>query len=419
MIADHDPRWDLVGGCPTPGIPDHVGYIVGDYRTRSTLAQDRLDDINRLAMAVVESGWQGESMTAFGHAFEELLPQLDTQLTAYRAAQHALEGWHAALTGLKAQAEAWLGRAEAAHAQREAAMAALEAALQADDSLGAQAARGAEAAAQEALVAAHREIAVLAHEHGDQAQAAAREIADHGTGWVLVGPRHRHAVLRAFEITAGISPLVTDVEDLIDAVPSQWAAIPSLLARSDVLSGSLDAALLLLGGVQDGLTSADLATVAGGEGVWADLVAPLADGAAVPPQATVWIIDPVTGEVVQDTSGMHGVDVPTVVIPTLDGRDQALLDIVEALPLVPTDFGVQLADLPDIDLPSITIPPPLHYFSWFTAIADSVEVDQSWVEVAGWDGEVVAPVVDAQADTYQSEGGTPVVVPADPVAVRG
>lgn len=419
MIPDHDPRWALVRGCPAPGVPDHVAGIVGDYATRRTLAEDRLADLHRLGMSASGASWAGVAQQAFVDGLEELDPRLAEQLAAYETAHRATTEWQANLEELKATAERALLAAESAEARRAAAEAALEAANAAGDAGAASAATRALEQSEEDLRDAIGLAAEVRARHAEAAAAATTALAE-VTPRFTVRPLGRPAIGRV-GAALGLPEVLGDVEELVGGLDVAWAEEVATLASSDALHGMLGAATALLAGVEAATSRgalADLVTANAGLG-WAQLVTPFgpADG-AMPPQESSWIVDPATGEVVEDSSGAHGTDVPMVTIPTLDEGLSATVDLSAMTPQIPTAFGVTLAELPRIDLPTIAIPPPLHYFSWFAGLADLVDLDDGWVEIVGWDQDVVAPVAEAQATDFEQGGGVVVPLLPDPQAHR-
>ena len=419
MIPDNDPRWALVRGCPAPGVPAHVAGIVGDYATRRTLAEDRLADLHRLGMSTALASWAGVAQQAFVAGLEELDPPLTEQLAAYETAHRATAEWQARLEELKATAERALLAAESAQARRAAAQTAVTAATAAGDAAAMAAAARAEQQEEDNLRDAIGVAAEVRAQHAEAAAAATAALAD-VTPRLSVRPLGRPTIGRV-GAALGLPEVLGDVDELVGDLDEAWADHVAALASSDALHGMLGTTVAFLAGVEAataGGALADLAAANAGLG-WAELVTPFAptDG-AMPPQESSWVVDPQTGEVVEDTSGAHGADVPVVTIPTLDEELSATVDLSAMTPQVPTAFGVALAELPRIDLPVIAIPSPLHYFSWFSGLADLVDLGDGWVEVVGWDQDVVAPVVGAQATDFEQGGGVVVPLAPDPQAHR-
>lgn len=415
-LTDDDPRWGVLGGNPSPGSPEALTDLAELSQQQSATAEDLYGRVADLALGIGDSGWAGETAEAFSARFSRLHPKLLSAHTSWDALASAMSRWSEILSVLRADARNLLEVAEAAWAERDDAMQAAAAAHQA---LGAaEAGSDAAAAAQQALAEARRRI-----EAAEQTLHNARLHADG------IREIHTESAFNTTAIVRGRTPEDPFYDDsLEEAILRHMGAVDLLAAQTE--SGDLDdladlthelvtpwlyqvgtltdlmVAVPSSGGVIAGLLES-------ADGVLMALLDDLADGLP-------W--DQVASAEVTGEDALSDVQEGTLAagLPEPPGDIQAVRDLILTAPTIPTDVGTQLLAMPRIELPRITIPTPLRYFTWLESAADLLPDSPapSWLDDAGGVQAVLGPDLDVANDNFAAAGGTSIPVPPDPVAAR-
>lgn len=371
--SDHDPRWALVGGCPTPGSPTALVELAGEWSARAATAQDEVyPRVDALGHGVGDTGWAGSAADAFAARFGRLPPRLVQLADAMEAGHRVLEAWAEELVTLKSRATQALATAEAAHQRREAAQAAIDAAGENDDVSDHVAAR--DRAATE-LAAVRRQCEALreAHEAGSRQAGAS--------------------------IEAAIPEAAFYTDDLHQSLVTTIGGADTLatLTSGDAAAAHADIGPPPLGwiGVASALTGA-LRHVGGASQAAAHELLPAADGTAATPRDGL------------DDLSRH----PRVPVHVAEAAAAEVEDIViPTVPVLPVHHDVVAATLPDLHLADIPVPRPLRYFDWFEA-AEAAEAAAPTRPVHA------APDLDLLLGEFQQGGGQVVAAPIDPAPVR-
>ena len=394
-ISDGDSRWDLLGGCPTPGSPEAIDDAAASMRTRAEAAEDLYDQLQQLGLDLGDSGWGGPTAAAFAERFSALPARVLTARIALDAVSKALARWGEALHALRIDGLRALVDAEAAHAAWAAANdARTEAYQQGQLELHHDAAVG---EAMRDLEAARARAAELRTDHAELAASATRIIDD----------QTPHA--------AGPD------DDLLTAMLDHLGG-PDLVAA--VLGTGLDA-----DGDGDGDGDGDTIDPAGEiAGIvadsWSDVVLGLQGaledvmGAAVmgPARTEAYLHGEETTASTADI--MHlAVDVgedgtlPPATLPPLEG-------LVDLVPTVPTVVSVPLDLLAGLQVTTVDIPRPLRYVDWFAAVeASPAALTPSWLDLVDLQA-VAGTAVTRAGDAVALSGGVPVVGTFDAEAQR-
>lgn len=385
-ISDVDSRWDLIGGCPTPGSPEAIVDVASAMGVRAEAAEDLYDQLQQLGLDVGDSGWGGPTATAFAERFSALPARVLTARMALDAASKALTRWGESLRELRRDGLRTLVDAEAAHA--------------------------AWAAAYEARAEAYQQGQLELH-HDAAVGEALRD---------LEGTRARAAELRTEH--AELAGSTTRVLD--DRTPQQPGPGDDLLT----------AMLAHLGG--PGLVAAVMGTDADGDadtfdpgteiaGIvadsWSDVVLGLhgaledvMGAAVIGPARTDAALDGAAGtttlgDVLHLVAADGPAATPPAALPVLAG-------VVDLIPTVPAVATVPVDLVAGLQVTTVEIPRPLRYVDWFAAVeAGPAALAPAWLDLLDLQ-ELAGPVVTRVASTLELSGGVPVVGTFDPEAQR-